>query len=138
MSGDVLQNPPILVANQISRRFGGLVAVNRVDFTIPEHSIVSLIGPNGAGKTTFFNVLLGVIDPTAGEVEFRGRRMIARPERIAFESFVWVLPALAVALIAGFLGSSGIVTEPRVLALLGFIALIMLVGTLLLGIIRPV
>ena len=47
----------ILVAEKVTRRFGGLVAVNEVDFTIPEGSIVSLIGPNGAGKTTFFNVL---------------------------------------------------------------------------------
>ncbi len=60
----------ILVANKVTRRFGGLVAVNEVDFTIPEGSIVSLIGPNGAGKTTFFNVLLGIIDPTGGTVEF--------------------------------------------------------------------
>ena len=47
----------ILVAEKVTRRFGGLVAVNEIDFTIPEGSIVSLIGPNGAGKTTFFNVL---------------------------------------------------------------------------------
>ena len=41
MSGDVLSNEPILVARQVTRRFGGLVAVNKVDFTIPEHAIVS-------------------------------------------------------------------------------------------------
>ena len=72
MSAEVLENRPLLVAAQVTRRFGGLIAVNKVDFTIPEHSIVSLIGPNGAGKTTFFNVLLGVIDPSSGEVQFRG------------------------------------------------------------------
>jgi ABC-type branched-subunit amino acid transport system ATPase component len=80
----------ILVAEKVTRRFGGLVAVNEVDFTIPEGSIVSLIGPNGAGKTTFFNVLLGIIDPTAGRVEFKGRAMIARPRRVGLESLVWV------------------------------------------------
>ena len=46
--------------------FGGLIAVNDVDFTIPEESIVGLIGPNGAGKTTFFNVLTGLYKPTTG------------------------------------------------------------------------
>ncbi|HEX5825932.1 MAG TPA: ABC transporter ATP-binding protein [Candidatus Limnocylindrales bacterium] len=133
----VLDNPAILKATQVTRRFGGLVAVNKVDFTIPERSIVSLIGPNGAGKTTFFNVLLGVIDPSDGEVEFLVRRMVARPERIAFESVVWVLPALVVGGLAAVLGAAGIV-EGRLLALLGFLALLLLVATLLLAIIRPV
>ena len=137
MSGDPLSNPPILVATQVTRRFGGLVAVSKVDFTIPERSIVSLIGPNGAGKTTFFNVLLGVIDPTSGDVEFRGRRMIARPERIGFESLIWVLPALAVGLAAGALSAAGILGG-RFLALAGFATLLLLIGTMLLGIIRPV
>ena len=45
----------LLVAAKVRKEFGGLVAVNDVDFTIPERAIVSLIGPNGAGKTTFFN-----------------------------------------------------------------------------------
>ncbi|MGI8589279.1 MAG: ABC transporter ATP-binding protein [Chloroflexia bacterium] len=53
-------------------RFGGLVAVNSVDFTIPRGSIVSLIGPNGAGKTTFFNTITGIYKPTSGELIFDG------------------------------------------------------------------
>ena len=137
MSDNVLSNPPILVADQVTRRFGGLVAVNKVDFTIPERSIVSLIGPNGAGKTTFFNVLLGVIDPTDGSVEFRDRRMIARPERLAVESLLWVLPALLTGLLAFALAEAGILSG-RLLAVVGFLVLLLLIGMLLLAIIRPV
>src|SRR5206468_8725457 len=55
----------LLTAQMVRKVFGGLVAVNDVDFTIPEGAIVSLIGPNGAGKTTFFNMLTGVYKPTA-------------------------------------------------------------------------
>jgi branched-chain amino acid transport system ATP-binding protein len=69
----------ILVANDVRKEFGGLVAVNDVDFTIPEKAIVSLIGPNGAGKTTFFNMLTGVYKPTAGRIEFRGEDVTGKP-----------------------------------------------------------
>jgi branched-chain amino acid transport system ATP-binding protein len=55
----------ILEAVQVRKEFGGLIAVNDVDFVIPRGSIVSLIGPNGAGKTTFFNILTGVHKVTA-------------------------------------------------------------------------
>ena len=58
-----------LTAENITVRFGGLVAVKNVSFTIPENTIVSLIGPNGAGKTTFFNVLTGLYRPTTGAVK---------------------------------------------------------------------
>jgi branched-chain amino acid transport system ATP-binding protein len=69
----------ILEALGIRKEFGGLIAVNDVDFTIPRGTIVSLIGPNGAGKTTFFNMLTGVYKPTAGEVLFQGRRVTGLP-----------------------------------------------------------
>src|SRR3989337_1642659 len=69
----------ILVARGIRKEFGGLIAVNDVDFTIPRGAIVSLIGPNGAGKTTFFNMLTGVYKPTAGEALFRGGRVPGLP-----------------------------------------------------------
>jgi branched-chain amino acid transport system ATP-binding protein len=69
----------ILVAEGVEKRFGGLIAVNDVDFTIPERSIVSLIGPNGAGKTTFFNMLTGVYRPTAGRIIFDGHDVTAKP-----------------------------------------------------------
>ncbi len=57
-----------LHADNITIKFGGLVAVDNVSFTIPQGSVVSLIGPNGAGKTTFFNVLTGLYKPTSGRV----------------------------------------------------------------------
>jgi len=65
----------ILEARKVTRRFGGLVAVSEVDFTIEERSIVSLIGPNGAGKTTFFNLIAGLYRPSSGEITFKGRRL---------------------------------------------------------------
>ena len=65
----------LLEAKGLTKRFGGLVAVSEVDFSIEERSIVSLIGPNGAGKTTFFNMVAGLYTPTAGTVTFRGRRL---------------------------------------------------------------
>src|SRR5947208_6303469 len=73
----------ILSAQKVTKRFGGLVAVNEVDFTIQERSIVSLIGPNGAGKTTFFNLIAGLYRATSGEILFQGRRLdTAAPHEI--------------------------------------------------------
>ncbi|MDP9456622.1 MAG: ABC transporter ATP-binding protein [Actinomycetota bacterium] len=63
----------ILEARGITKTFGGLVAVNSVDFDIPERAIVSLIGPNGAGKTTFFNMVSGLYIPTSGRFVLTGR-----------------------------------------------------------------
>jgi branched-chain amino acid transport system ATP-binding protein len=69
----------LLETRQLRKEFGGLVANNNVDFTVPRGAIVSLIGPNGAGKTTFFNMLTGVYKPTAGDVYFDGERMTNNP-----------------------------------------------------------
>ncbi len=69
----------LLDAREVRKEFGGLIAVNDVDFTIPARRIVSLIGPNGAGKTTFFNCLTGVYKPTSGEVAFHGARITGLP-----------------------------------------------------------
>ncbi len=69
----------VLTATAVRKDFGGLVAVNDIDFTIPERSIVSLIGPNGAGKTTFFNMLTGVYKPTAGRIVFAGVDVTGKP-----------------------------------------------------------
>jgi branched-chain amino acid transport system ATP-binding protein len=73
----------ILIAERVSKVFGGLVAVNDVNFAIPRKSIVSIIGPNGAGKTTFFNMLTGLYTPTTGKISFDGRETTrTRPDRI--------------------------------------------------------
>ena len=69
----------LLVASGIRKVFGGLIASNDIDFTVPRGSIVSLIGPNGAGKTTFFNMLTGVYKPTAGRIVFDGADVTGKP-----------------------------------------------------------
>jgi branched-chain amino acid transport system ATP-binding protein len=69
----------LLVVTRLRKEFGGLVATNDVDFTIPRGSVVSLIGPNGAGKTTFFNMLTGVYKPTAGTIMFDGTDVTGKP-----------------------------------------------------------
>ena len=69
----------LLTAVSVRKEFGGLIAVNDVDFTVPRGAIVSLIGPNGAGKTTFFNMLTGVYKPTAGRVVFDGEDVGGKP-----------------------------------------------------------
>ena len=73
----------VLVAENVSKEFGGLVAVNDVSFWIEPFTIVSIIGPNGAGKTTFFNMLTGLYKPTTGHIVFDGREITRRrPDRI--------------------------------------------------------
>jgi branched-chain amino acid transport system ATP-binding protein len=79
MNGSGDGNGNILEAYRLRKEFGGLVAVDDVDFTIPRGSIVSLIGPNGAGKTTFFNMLTGVYKPTSGDVTFEGKLLRGLP-----------------------------------------------------------
>jgi branched-chain amino acid transport system ATP-binding protein len=69
----------ILRASDVTKRFGGLVAVDDVDFDIPRRGIVSLIGPNGAGKTTFFNMIAGLYKPTSGLIAFDGRPIAGLP-----------------------------------------------------------
>jgi len=74
----------ILTATKVNKRFGGLVAVNSVDFDIPEKAIVSMIGPNGAGKTTFFNCITGFGKCDEGEIVFEGTPIQRlRPDQIS-------------------------------------------------------
>ena len=74
----------LLEARNVTKRFGGLVAVSSVDFAIPAGTISSLIGPNGAGKTTLFNVMTGIYKPEEGNVTFDGHELIGkRSDQIA-------------------------------------------------------
>jgi branched-chain amino acid transport system ATP-binding protein len=75
--------PPLLEAREITKRFGGLTALNAVNFDLAEGHIASIIGPNGAGKTTFFNVFTGLYVPEAGTASFRGQALLGRrPDEI--------------------------------------------------------
>ena len=75
---------PLLEATELSIRFGGLVAVDRVNLSFHAGELVGIIGPNGAGKTTLFNALSGVMVPTTGELIAQGRRLTgARAHRFA-------------------------------------------------------
>jgi branched-chain amino acid transport system ATP-binding protein len=72
-----------LLAEGVTKQFGGLTAVSDVTFRVPERSIVSIIGPNGAGKTTFFNMLTGFYKPTLGKITFEGQNVTGgRPDVI--------------------------------------------------------
>lgn len=74
----------LLSVEDLSKRFGGLQAVNEVSFTVTEGSIKALIGPNGAGKTTLFNLISGVIAPDSGVINFCGRQVQGlRPHQVA-------------------------------------------------------
>jgi branched-chain amino acid transport system ATP-binding protein len=70
-----VSSPPLLATRGLTMRFGGVVAVSNVDFTVQEAELRCLIGPNGAGKSTFFKCLTGLLRPTAGDILFRGRSL---------------------------------------------------------------
>jgi branched-chain amino acid transport system ATP-binding protein len=73
----------LLETKKVVKRFGGLVAVNQMDFVLEQGRIVSIIGPNGAGKTTFFNTLTGIYKPEEGQVLFLGQSLVGlRPDQI--------------------------------------------------------
>lgn len=73
----------LLSALKVIKRFGGLTAVNSVDFDVEPRSITAIIGPNGAGKTTFFNIMTGIYRPEEGSVVFNGKSLIGlRPDQV--------------------------------------------------------
>jgi neutral amino acid transport system ATP-binding protein len=84
---------PILIADGVSRSFGGLTAVDVDHLEVPRGAITALIGPNGAGKTTFFNLLTGFDTPDSGTWEFEGESLSG-------------IPAFKVASVARFVPSS--------------------------------
>ena len=73
----------ILDVQALTKRFGGVTAVNRCSFRVPRHIIAGLIGPNGSGKTTLFNLLTGILPADGGDYLYRGQPMIGlRPHEI--------------------------------------------------------
>jgi len=73
----------ILVSDKVTKRFGGLEAVSKIDLELKEHAIYSIIGPNGAGKTTFFNCVTGFYTPEEGKIVFKGRNITGlSPDRV--------------------------------------------------------
>src|SRR5512134_2263141 len=75
---------PLIEVRDVSVRFGGIVALDRVSFTIAEKDLLGLIGPNGAGKTTLFNCFSRLYTPASGDILFQGRTILDRaPHRIA-------------------------------------------------------
>src|SRR5438105_1017440 len=74
---------PLLVLDKVSKRFGGLAAVQDVDLYVRSREIVSIIGPNGAGKTTVFNLITGIYQPSTGQLRLAGQSLIGlTPDRI--------------------------------------------------------
>jgi len=79
----------VLEVSGLSKRFGGLTAVDRVSFTTDAGELFGIIGPNGAGKTTLFNLVTGTLRPTAGRVRFRGENLAGlRPDAVARRGIV--------------------------------------------------
>nr|WP_197674052.1 ABC transporter ATP-binding protein [Micromonospora narathiwatensis] len=73
---------PLLEVDNVTLRFGGVVALNQVDFTLYKGEILGLIGPNGAGKTTCFNAMTGIYQPTEGAIRFRGEKISGRKRHV--------------------------------------------------------
>jgi branched-chain amino acid transport system ATP-binding protein len=73
----------VLKVSNLTKRFGGLVAVNAVDFEVEKGSITAVIGPNGAGKTTFFNMITGIYEPDEGDVQLNGKSLLKlKPDQV--------------------------------------------------------
>ena len=94
--------PAILDVRSVTKRFGGVVALNEVDLVVPRGAIIGLIGPNGAGKTTLFNVVTGLVRPDGGRMIFDGGSLVGlRPNAIVVPedailpmqgaTYVWVV-----------------------------------------------
>jgi len=73
---------PVLAARGVVVRFGGLIAVDRVDLDIEDRALIGIIGPNGAGKTTFFNALSGLVAPASGRLLVGGADLTGKPAHV--------------------------------------------------------
>ncbi|MCP4427928.1 MAG: ABC transporter ATP-binding protein [Chloroflexi bacterium] len=79
----------VIQTNQLTIQFGGLVAVNKVDFSLQKGEVRGLIGPNGSGKTTMINLITGIYKPTAGDITFQGRKIAGlSPNKITRQGLV--------------------------------------------------
>ena len=75
---------PLIEMRDLSKRFGGVVALERFSGAVAEREIVGILGPNGAGKTTLFNIFTGLLPPDSGDVEYRGTSLLGlRPQEIS-------------------------------------------------------
>src|SRR5207244_12461770 len=79
---DPAVNDALLRTEQLSRSYGSLLAVDRIDLSVREGELRSIIGPNGAGKTTLFRLISGEVAPTAGRIWFRGREVTGLPQHV--------------------------------------------------------
>jgi len=80
------ENMKILEGRKVTKYFGGLAALNQVDFEITQGEVVGLIGPNGAGKTTLFNLISGTLPITAGEIRYKDKKISGlKPHQICWE-----------------------------------------------------
>ena len=70
---------PILQVEEVTKTFGGIIAINRVSFEVREGEILGIIGPNGSGKTTVVNCITGFVKSSAGRIRFRGREITGKP-----------------------------------------------------------
>ena len=73
-----MSNQPLLQITNLTKRFGGLTAVNNLSFTLEEEGIHALIGPNGSGKTTTINMITGVLHPTEGDIRLDGVTLVGK------------------------------------------------------------
>ncbi len=73
------QSGSVLAVNGVTKRFGGLVAVDKVSFNVSEHEMIGIIGPNGSGKTTMMNMISGAFKPSAGTIALKGARISEAP-----------------------------------------------------------
>jgi branched-chain amino acid transport system ATP-binding protein len=114
---------PLLRVENLSKAFGGILAVQRLSFSVLEGEILGVVGPNGSGKTTAFNLVAGALRPDAGEIYLSGRRITRHPPSARSElgiartfQLVRIMPGLTVlenVLVAALYGRGRLVGEPR-------------------------